>query len=255
MDEGGGNGGEAVGEQGQCEADGGTAAGDRGLPPGNPFQPADPPDRHGGWQADQESIDDLVNQIMTRPDTLLMGVYGDTLHRNDGHHLHGGISEVVSHRHMDWLDRVGAHGHNLIHPRRCAVRKQFVSTLAKFFRGVLERKWNSELALIYAACILRRSHGTYTAKGCKCQCATRMALWDDGRIEALFTQIETAAIHSAGQRRSELDGERTGRVYNSTVLDGNIRSAVRRLTARSGGGVMAPNDLCTKTGRPVLKVL
>ena len=34
-----------------------------------------------------------------------------------------------------------------------------------------------------------------------------------------------------------------------------MRSAVRNATSRGGGGVLSPDDLCTKTGKPVLEVL
>ena len=50
--------------------------------------------------------------------------------------------------------------------------------------------------------------------------------------------------------------EKAARAFNSNVLDGRVRSAVRNLTMRSrGGGVLAPLDECTKTGRLVVDVL
>ena len=39
------------------------------------------------------------------------------------------------------------------------------------------------------------------------------------------------------------------------VLDGKLRAAVRFATDRGGGGVLLPQDSCTKTGRPVMEVL
>ena len=68
-------------------------------------------------------------------------------------------------------------------------------------------------------------------------------------------QIETAARMSAGMGSGESSEEKTARSFNSAVLDGNLRAAVRRLTTREGGGVMAPSDKCTKTGERVLNVL
>jgi hypothetical protein len=43
--------------------------------------------------------------------------------------------------------------------------------------------------------------------------------------------------------------------YNSTVLEGNLCTTVRNLADQVGGGILGPEDLCTKTGRPVIKVL
>ena len=71
----------------------------------------------------------------------------------------------------------------------------------------------------------------------------------------MVCQIETAerlSVSGAGEAPSE--GETT-RAFNSTILDGNLQAAVRHLTVREGGGVMAPNDIYTKAGIPVLEVL
>jgi hypothetical protein len=35
--------------------------------------------------------------------------------------------------------------------------------------------------------------------------------------------------------------------FNHMVLDGKLRAAVRLATARDGGGVLLPQDACTKT--------
>ena len=43
--------------------------------------------------------------------------------------------------------------------------------------------------------------------------------------------------------------------YNSMVLSGKIRSAVRFATERGLGGPYRPDDACTKTGRPVIDIL
>ena len=43
--------------------------------------------------------------------------------------------------------------------------------------------------------------------------------------------------------------------YQSMVLQGKLRAAVRMVTNRGGGGVLSPKDADTKTGRPVIDVL
>ena len=45
------------------------------------------------------------------------------------------------------------------------------------------------------------------------------------------------------------------RAFDAQVLLGHLRQAVRRLTSWDRGRVYGPDDLCTKTGRPVLEVL
>ncbi len=68
-------------------------------------------------------------------------------------------------------------------------------------------------------------------------------------------QIKSAAIQSARGERRQSDEEHAARVYNSTILDGQLRSAICCLTSGEGGGVMEPNDLYTKKGVPVVQVL
>ena len=51
------------------------------------------------------------------------------------------------------------------------------------------------------------------------------------------------------------DDEAQARSFNARVLSGRLRSAVRTLTSRSGGGVCQPDDLCSKSGRSVWQVL
>ncbi len=46
-----------------------------------------------------------------------------------------------------------------------------------------------------------------------------------------------------------------GRRYNSMILSGKLRAAVRMVTDRDPGGLFKPNDKCPKTGRPVIDVL
>jgi hypothetical protein len=57
------------------------------------------------------------------------------------------------------------------------------------------------------------------------------------------------AIHSAPNEEAK------ARAYNAKVLSGRHRSAVRTLTSRDQGGVLQPDDPCTKTVRPMLEVL
>jgi hypothetical protein len=59
----------------------------------------------------------------------------------------------------------------------------------------------------------------------------------------------------AAQARSPDDAATRARALNARVLSGRLHSAVRNLTNRGGGGVLTADDVCTKTGRPVMEVL
>ena len=114
---------------------------------------------------DPEKMLDLANQQSTECDDKLISVYGDTTHRNDGRHLHGGVpDDTVWQRRYD---RVVSLPHKLYFPPQGQVGKQVVATYAQELRGVRERKWNSERPLIFLACVLRRRPGCTRSKDIK----------------------------------------------------------------------------------------
>ena len=71
----------------------------------------------GEWAADPESLQDLTDEVMSAADEKLRTVYGgDTIHRNDGRHLRGGVDAALDGRHMTWHDRVIVHPHSFYSP-------------------------------------------------------------------------------------------------------------------------------------------
>jgi hypothetical protein len=197
---------------------------------------------------------DLKQQVLHPCDNQLINVYGDSIHRNDGRHLDGGVADddVWQRRY----DRVVAAPHPMYNPPKGGLGHRVVSTLAGEFRGVRERKWNSERALIFAACVLRKSPGVIRSRDIKRRVERRLQLWTDGHYDALVQDIVGEAMRGADRGRSNNANEDIiARKYNSMVLDGKLRATVRFATDRGGGGVLLPEDSCTKTGRPVMEVL
>jgi hypothetical protein len=82
-----------------------------------------------------------------------------------------------------------------------------------------------------------------------------LRIWEDGKYDALIQDITSAALCSAGGGTREGDDKQAARRYTSSVLDGNLRTAIRNLTDGVRVGVLRPEDLCTKTGCPVIEVL
>ncbi len=82
-----------------------------------------------------------------------------------------------------------------------------------------------------------------------------MTLWIGGQYNALVQDIIGEAMRGVGSGRDTANKELIARKYNHMVLDGKLRAAVRFATARDGGGVLLPQDACTKTGQPVIEVL
>ena len=108
--------------------------------------------------------------------------------------------------------------------------------------------------MIFAAVILQKAKGVTKAKDIRARLKSRLDLWDQGRPIALIDDFEAEArLRMAGPKNQ--DEEHLFRAYNARVLAGHLRAACRTLTDRDGGGVLGPNDVCTKTGVPVLEAL
>ena len=82
-----------------------------------------------------------------------------------------------------------------------------------------------------------------------------MDMWEQGCHSALVNEVVEGALQGGQGKKGEDLFESKSRRYNSTVLDGQLRKAVRQVTARDGGSVLFPEDLCTKTGQPVWEVM
>ena len=81
-------------------------------------------------------MQDLFNEVMTAADRKLMEVFGgNTIHRNDGRHLHGGIEAARDVQHMTWHDRVIAHPHSLYFPPPLFYREEVCHHVGKVIRG------------------------------------------------------------------------------------------------------------------------
>jgi hypothetical protein len=215
----------------------------------------------GPWDAGYRVMEeDTRMQNLTRADELLMGVYGDTIHLNDGTHMSGGIADdhVWQRR---WLKVVSVDLKLWAPPAKHAIGKKFVNMLANELQGVRMRKWNSERAMLFAPVILNRKSGVVKASEITKTIGSRLELWEAGRYAELVNEVGIEGESGvAGRKPDEWkeDGEVSSRVagaFNSMVLDGKIRGAVRFATGRGMKGPLRPDDTCSKTGEPVLDVL
>ena len=134
------------------------------------------------------------------------------------------------------------------------VGRRFLTILVSEFRGARERKWNSERPLVFVATVLQTTPGVRRSKDIRLRLTQRMDLWDQGHFKALVDDTEGEVL-SRGSSSRPPDDEAQARAFNARVLSGRLRSAVRTLTNRSGGGVRQPDELCSKAGRPVWQVL
>ena len=104
-------------------------------------------------------------QDLAAADRKLIEIFGDTIHQNDGTHLHGTVSSAVDQMwQRRWL-RVTSGPQNLYYLPRGAVGHRFLNLLVKECGGARERKWNSERPLCLLACIMHKLRGVKKGAG------------------------------------------------------------------------------------------
>ena len=185
----------------------------------------------------------------TDADRKLRAVYGDTIHRNESRHSDGGIANDAV-----WQARynvVVSNLHQLYLPHQGKIGAEVMSLMVSKLRGICKCKLNSERPLILMACILCRKHGCVKAKEVKKCIATCINLCHQGKYDALIQDVTNTSLAHAGYRFATNDAETAAWKYHSAVLDGQLHAAVHGLTSCDTGGVLGPDDACTKTGRHV----
>jgi hypothetical protein len=134
------------------------------------------------------------------------------------------------------------------------IGRRFCKYQTLLWKGVRLRDWNSERPLMFAKLILQTTTDVRKSKDVRAQLDLRMELWERGRIRALINDV-IAEVGGTPMVRREKDNAAKARSYQASVVSGRLRSAVRRVTNRTGGGVLQPDGVCSKSGRPVLEVL
>eukprot|EP00957_Ditylum_brightwellii_P043809 3322308-Ditylum_brightwellii.AAC.1 len=99
----------------------------------------------------------LPNNQLSGANRLLISVYGNTIHDNDGWHLRVGIEDDKIWQQY-WLDLTALPNQRYDVPSG-AVGRQFLFALADILDGVVERRWNAERFIFYMVVILQCQKG------------------------------------------------------------------------------------------------
>ena len=220
-------------------------------------EPIMPPALHRVFtEAELRALDPLLQQF-TEADRKLISVYGDTVHANDGSHLHGEVDPAEDLKMQRLHHRVASCKLSLYSLPSGRWANRFLDLQTKLFKDAREGRCNSELPLIFAPCILRKRKNAVKFHETKPLIWARMDAWEAGRLVALVKDVEEGAMEDGWglAHDSEFDLESTGRRYNSMVLGGKMRAAMRMVTDRDPGGLLAPDDICEKEKCPVIEVL
>jgi hypothetical protein len=194
----------------------------------------------------------LPEYVVTEADRRLDKVYGDHPHSNAGTHLSGGVDQDKLWQNR-WLETMQLATTTYTVPKG-RIGWRFCKYLTLLWQGVRHRKWNSERPLMYAKLILQTTPDVKTSSDVRARLEMRMEIWEKGRIRALLDDV-IAEVGARKGRRGEgaiLSGSRR---LGPTPVCCSRGDEPRGVTNRAGGGVLQPDDVCTKTGRPVLEVL
>ena len=110
-------------------------------------------------------------------------------------------------------------------------KNTFIVKQEKEFLPMRTRETNSERALVYAACVLRKERGISQSSLIKRRILRRMELWDADKIPELVEDIVRAAKAGAGRRNVTKDDNAIAHRYHLMVIEGKLRAAVRWATS------------------------
>eukprot|EP00978_Attheya_sp_CCMP212_P030440 scaffold111966_cov57-Attheya_sp.AAC.1 len=83
-----------------------------------------------------------------------------------------------------------------------------------------------------------------------------MEHWKEGKYKMLVQDTVKTSLSLLSHVWHQMDDQEVvARTYNRMVLQGKLRQAVRWITQRHKGGILYPNDIDIKTGKPVIDVL
>ncbi len=141
------------------------------IPPGNAVNSEDDdpptvgPNAHTlcmPWTEDELRTNNPLLQIFMGADWKLHGIFGDTIHHNNGHHLNRGIGEDEDRRWQCLHERVVAACLPLYSLPNGWWAKRFLALQTTLWRKVRLQGCNSEKACIFAPLILCRVHSKTT---------------------------------------------------------------------------------------------
>ncbi len=180
--------------------------------------------------------------------------YGEVPVANNGTHLHGSVNNNDTwQRRFDAIVPIHTWQYHL---SSGAISQHFLKTLVEEWKGMLDRKWNAEHLLTFSLVVLQCTPGVSHSSDIRTHIRDRIKLWHSGTyFDALVSNtVSEVTSHTTGPPKPQSEDSRH-RTFNSTVLSGQLRKAIRHLTNRDSGGVLDPANACTKTGLPVLEVL
>jgi hypothetical protein len=149
-------------------------------------------DRFNGVEEEEdvEFIGDLPDAIISEADFLFLldTVYGDHVHQNPGAHLDGGVSDDTLWQN-NWRGLVIYTSQQYNVPTG-AVGRLFIEKMAELLEGVQNRRWNSEMFLVFLIVVMHRTCDVKQAQDIKNEISWRIDAWEAGKFAMLIQDTE-----------------------------------------------------------------
>ena len=169
--------------------------------------------------------------------------------------MYGGIADDAAWQHR-WC-RLAAQSASWYATPSGAVGRHFTAILAVGWRGVLSWSWNSERPLVFAHVVLTKTMGVRQAREIRARITRRMDHWERGQHDGLVGggRGVRGCLRGQGRLQRSGGGRRRGPEFPRDSALAKDPPGRPWATDREGGRCLLPEDLCTKTGRPVAEVL
>ena len=118
-----------------------------------------------------------------------------------------------------------------------AIGTRFVHMLSAELEAYTTGRQSSEADFVFISLILQQDKMVWWGCDIRRLLARRMDMWDAGRLQELLHEAERYDKQLTS-RHVTMNTEHVERIFNRLMLQGKVRSAVRFLTERSGGGVL-----------------
>ena len=196
---------------------------------------------------------DLPGAIISPANHQLDLVYGDHIHENPGFHLNGGIAD--DRMWQEFYKRLIPLPPSHYNVPRAGVGKDFVNTLSSIMNDVIDRKCNMEKFLTFQMVILQRIPAVKTMSDVRRRLKWRLDLWKSKQYTVLVEDTIRSMEASLSKARGSTTPAQRAKAFDAKVKRGKLRSAVRYITDREGGGVLYPQDIDDKSGKTVIDAL
>jgi hypothetical protein len=118
----------------------------------------------------------------------------------------------------------------------------FVEILAKEVDLLNEDKEDSERLIVFILVILQRTKTITKAADIRARIELRLNNWLDGKYKMLVETAERDMATSLKSVQRNMNSEQRNKIFNTKLLKGEVRAAVRFLCDNNKGGILLPTD-------------